>query len=279
MEWIMPIGTYLQLKGSLPGVQFVSADELMDRIRMVKSPLEIKQIHEVYKLVRASMERFIEVLKPGKTQVEVVTEALQVALEGGAVSVQARVGEKSGLDVPRNVPIKGDDVVRFYPTVIGDSGHMNEQMLVCIFREPTDFESKLLESEIQAYKEARKMAKPGVRLSDMTRVLERVLKEDGWEWGAPRTGYDYHGIGMSGVERPCYAEVMDNDPEFWYANQDWKLEEGVVINYHPRKNYTAVEGEVTELAGTGINEDILITKNGAERLLGEDWDRNWRIMG
>jgi hypothetical protein len=46
----------------------------------------------------------------------------------------------------------------------------------------------------------------------------------------------------------------------------------MVFSYHPRRN---TRPHVPW--STGINEDILITDGGAERLSGE-WDHRWRVM-
>ncbi|NLE76703.1 MAG: hypothetical protein GX605_08125, partial [Chloroflexi bacterium] len=43
LKKVMTIGAYRTLTGSLPDVQFVDADLMVDRIRMRKSPLELQQ--------------------------------------------------------------------------------------------------------------------------------------------------------------------------------------------------------------------------------------------
>jgi len=51
------------------------------------------------------------------------------------------------------------------------------------------------------------------------------------------------------------------------------LEAGMVFSYHPRRKVLP-ESQWT----TGINEDIVITDNGAERFSG-DWNHRWRMVG
>ena len=124
-----------------------------------------------------------------------------------------------------------------------------------------------MDSELRAYDEIRSMARPGVRLSDMARTFERVLVEDGWELGRSTTHFDFHSQGMDTIERPWFAA----EPP-WGQSQDWPLEAGMVFSYHPKRR---VKPAVAW--GPGINEDILITPAGAERLSG-DWNLRWRMM-
>lgn len=281
MEFI-PHSTYQQLVRGLPNVQYVEADELMDHIRMVKSPLEIKQVREVHAIVRSVAEHFLEILEPGKTSNELAFEMMKVAQARGA-SVNMQIGEGDALGSPRDVPLKCNDVLRLYFGVRGGSGHGSEQLLTCYFRELTELESKLMETDLRAYEEVREMAKPGVRLRDMAQTYERVLIEDGWKWDRQKTGYDFHGIGMEGVERPVYAELQNGQ------GNDWPIEAGTVINYHPRRCLTPPAGMDNGTKGRdvllqyewevllGLDEDILINPQGAERLLG-DFDISWLRM-
>lgn len=267
-RFIIAAGTYHYLLEALPDVEFVNADDLMDRIRMVKSPVEIQQIRELWTLSKAAMERFVEILEPGKTQRELAAEASRVALAGGARDILVFIGERpDDVNPPRDIPLRCDDIVRYHMEILGEGGHWSEITVNCAFREPTSLESKLMDSELRAYAEIRPMARPGVRLSDLADTFERVLMEDGWDIGPPTTHFDFHGQGMDTIERPWFAAEKD-----WGQSQNWPLEAGMVFSYHPkRKVKPAVPW------GTGINEDILITPDGVDRLSG-DWDLRWRVM-
>jgi Xaa-Pro aminopeptidase len=267
-RFIIAAGTYQYLQEALPDVDFVSADDLMDRLRMIRSSLEVQQIRELWTLSKAAMERFVEILEPGQTQRELAAEASRVALAGGARDILVFIGERpDDIDPPRDVPLRCNDIVRYHMEILGEGGHWSEITVNCAFRQPTELELKLMDSELRAYAEIRQQAKPGVRLSDLAATFERVLREDGWELGPPTTHFDFHGQGMDTIERPWFAAEAE-----WGQSQDWPLEAGMVFSYHPkRKVKPAVPW------GTGINEDILITPNGVDRLSG-DWDLRWRVM-
>jgi Xaa-Pro aminopeptidase len=267
-RFILSVGNYEILTAELPGVEFVDADELMDRVRMVKSPLEIQQIREHWTLTKAAMERFVEVLEPGKSQRELAAAASEVALAGGARDILVFIGERPGeTDPPRDVPVRCDDILRYHMEICGESGHWSEITVNCAFRQPTDLELKLVESELRALEVITPLARPGARLSELAAAFEATLREDGWTLGPATTHFDFHGQGMDTIERPWHAAEKP-----WGQSQDWILEAGMVFSYHPRRAVSPEPGW-----STGINEDVLITEQGLERF-GNGWSHRWRLM-
>ncbi|MCW5849481.1 MAG: aminopeptidase P family protein [Anaerolineae bacterium] len=266
-QWVLPVGAFETLQQSLPGVEFVNADALLNDIRMVKSELEIQQIREHWTLSKACMERFVEIVGPGKTQRELAAECSRLALAGGVRDILVFISEDGSANTPQDEPLACTDIVTYHMEMSGESGHWSEITVNCCYREPSDVENRLLESELRAYHEIRQMAKPGARLSDMARTFERVLIEDGWELGPPTDHYDFHGQGMDTIETPWYAA----EPT-WGASQDRELVAGMVFSYHPRR-VVSPQPQRTP----GLNEDVLITANGIDRLAG-DWDLRWRMM-
>jgi Xaa-Pro aminopeptidase len=70
MRAIIGAGVLAELREALPAAQFVDADELIDRVRMIRSAYEIVQIRDVWTLSKACMEHFVTIVAPGKTQLE-----------------------------------------------------------------------------------------------------------------------------------------------------------------------------------------------------------------
>lgn len=268
LRHILSVGNYEILREMLPGVEFVNADDLVDAIRAVKSPLEIMQMGELWRLSQAAMERFVEVLAPGRTQRELAAEASKVALSGGARDILVFIGETPGdVNPPRDIPLRCDDIVRYHMEICGESGHWSEITVNCAFRQPNALEIKLMESELRAFAAVRHMAKPGVHLSALAKTFEQSMIEDGWTLGQPTVAFDFHGQGMDTIERPWHAAESP-----WGQSQDWMLQAGMTFSYHPkRKVMPAVAW------GTGLNEDILITESGAVGF-GDGWDHRWRQM-
>ena len=265
LDKIITARAYETLKNTFPVVDFVSADLMVDRVRAVKSPLELQQIGKLLKLSQKAMDRFVEVIAPGITQREAASEADKVIRAGGSFDDLTLIHEGNFTGLPRDVPLKCDDLVGFHLETCGESGHWSEINVVCAFREPTALEQKLIDSELRAFAEIRNMARPGVTLSDMENTFLRVLVEDGWKLGEPAWHYSFHGQGMDGIEWPYFTPMLE-------GNRDTSLEEGMVFSYHPHRDTTPVVDRIPR-----IFDDIVITTNGAERL-SSDWDLAWRIM-
>jgi Xaa-Pro aminopeptidase len=268
VRWILPAGMHAELRAGLPEATFVDADELMDRVRAAKSPLEIAQIRELWSLSKAAMEHFRAIAAPGRSQRELAAETTAMVWAAGARDILVFIGERPGEhDPPAEVPLRCDDIVRFHLEICGESGHWAEITINCAYRDPSAAELRLMESELHAFEEVRKIARPGARLSDLAATFDRVMGQHGWDLGEPTTHFHFHGQGMDTIERPWYAAQRP-----WGQTQDWELRAGMVFSYHPRRN---TRPHVPW--STGINEDILITDGGAERLSGE-WDHRWRVM-
>jgi Xaa-Pro aminopeptidase len=269
-RFILSVGSYAELQRLLPDITFSDADELMDRIRMIKSPLEIKQNYEHWEMAKKAMNYFGEIVKDarGVSQRDISAEVTKQVWASGARDILTFIGEAPGdTEPPRDIPLRCDDKVRFHLEICGESGHWCEITINCAFKEPHELEQKLMDDELFAFDEVRKIAKPGARLSDMAATFNRVLQEQGWELGAPTTHFHFHGQGMDTIERPWFVEEKP-----WGQSQDWVLEAGMVFSYHPHRNVLPAG-----YWSTGLNEDILITEHGAERF-SVDWDNRWRMI-
>ena len=267
LRWILPAGALAELQAALPEATFSSADDLMDRVRMTKSPLEIRQIRELWAMAEAAMTRFTQIVAPGQSQREVAAEATRVVWAAGARDILIFIGEGvEQHDPPQDVPLRCDDVVRFHLEICGESGHWIEITVNCAYRAPTDIERRLIDSELRAFEALRQIARPGASLGQVAGVFDRALAEDGWDLGPPTTHFHFHGQGLDTIERPWYAGASP-----WGQTQDWPLTAGMVFSYHPRRQ---VRPRVAW--STGINENILITERGAEHF--GTWDHRWRMM-
>jgi Xaa-Pro dipeptidase len=267
LRWILPAGALAELQASVPDVVFVSADDLMDRVRMTKSPLEIRQIRQLWTLAEGAMTRFMQIVGPGQSQREVAAEATRPIWAAGARDILVFIGEAPGEhDPPRDVPLRCDDVVRFHLEICGESGHWVEITINCAYRAPAALEQRLMDSELRAFDAVRQVLRPDASLAQTAAIFDRVLTDDGWELGYPTTHFHFHGQGLDVIERPWYAAAPP-----WGQTQDWPVAAGMVFSYHPRRQVRPRVGW-----STGINEDIVIAERGAERL--GTWDHTWRMM-
>jgi Xaa-Pro aminopeptidase len=265
---IMGAGVRQELAALLPDARLLRADHVFDRVRAVKSPLEIAQMREWWPLVLSAMTRFQDTVRPGMLGSEIAAEVTQPLWAAGARDILIFMGEAPGdVTIPRPEPLRCDDKTRFHLEVCGPSGHWCEVTINLAWQPPSETEARLMAAEIDAFARLREAARPGARLSQLAALFESTLREAGLELGAPTDHFDFHGQGMDTIEYPWHAQARP-----WGQSQDWVLQEGMVFSYHPHRNIAGFDGW-----GTGLNEDIVITESGAERLSG-GWDQSWREM-
>lgn len=265
MARLVSAQAYEMLCANLPDVQFVNADIVAAQVRAVKSPLEIQQYREVWQLSAQAMQAFLDTVGPGITERDAAAAAGKVMRAGGSWDDLTIITEGDFRGLPRDVPLRCDNLVRLHLEICGESGHWSEIDCTAAFREPTATELRLMESELSAYEELRKVAKPGILLSDLARRFDEYMVEEGWSLRAPSWHFYFHGHGLDDIEWPWYTPMLED-------NQDTMLQAGMVLNYHPHR-----DTDPYVLWSTNITDDLLITDQGGVRLSG-DWDFRWRVQ-
>lgn len=264
--WVISADLHRALVEGLPDAEIVAADDVLDTIRMAKSPLEVIQNREVWELAKSAMDRFAEIARPGASQLELSAEACRVALAGGARDLLVLMSEQSDrMAPPEDIPVSCDDMLRYHMEISGPSGHWCELTITLAYRDPTDAEARLMETELRALEAVRAAARPGVRISELGRLFEEIVVDDGWSLGAPTQHFDFHGQGLDVIELPWFAAE-----EPWGKAGDAEMPVGAVFSYHPARRVTPPVGW-----SPGISDNLLVTDDGGELLSG-NWSHSWR---
>ena len=267
-RFVMGAGVRDELVERLSDARFERADALFDAIRAVKSPLELAQERDLWPLVLSAMERFQQIVEPGVLGSEIAAEVTRPLWAAGARDILIFMGEDpTEVSLPAPEPLRCDDKTRFHLEVCGPSGHWCEVTINLAWKPPTPDEARLMAAEIDAFERIRAEARPGRRLSELAALFEATLRGHGFTIEGETDHFDFHGQGMDTIEYPWHAQAKP-----WGQSQDWPLQAGMVFSYHPRRRLTGYQGWTT-----GLNEDIVITDTGAERLSG-GWDQSWRPM-
>lgn len=268
-RFVIGAGVRDELTSLLPDVRWGGADHVFDRVRAIKSPLEIAQSREHWSNVLAAMTSFQETVRPGVLQTDLAAEITRPLWAGGCRDILIFMGESpEEVSLPQPVPLRCDDKARFHLEVCGPSGHWLEITINLAWKPPTAKERQVMDAEIAAFAAVTETIRPGMRVSDVSRIFETTISEQGLSLRSETSdAFDLHGQGMDCIEYPWHAQTTP-----WGQSQDWTLEAGMVFSYHPKRKTVDQVGW-----GTGLNENILITENGPERLSG-GWDQSWRSM-
>lgn len=264
-ESIMTVGQGAEFVESSPHIEFVNADLLMDKVRAIKSPLEIAQLKDVWKVSVEALDNFAKNLQPGISQREAASAAASVFRRAGCWDDMNIIAEGSSKGLPKDIPLKCNDLVSFHLEICGEYGQWSEVNTVCAFRDPSKEEQRLLSAELKAHQAICSAAKPGVTLEGLGKVFSEVIQQEGFVLAPPEWHHFFHGQGLDAVEWPFYSDMGID-------NKDAPLEAGMVLSYHPHRDTLPLIPN-----RPAVFDGLIITNEGGERL-NPDFNMSWRIM-
>lgn len=259
MNHIMPSAEARQLQAAIDG-RVEDATALMDGVMAIKSAEEIGFLEDSSKMVAQAMRRFKEVLAPGKTERQVVSETWHMLKEFGSLDGIAHISHKAPpfIHPPSDRVITQSDVIKFSMEFCGPSGYWIELASVFTFRDPPEREYRIFQTTRKAFDRAASMMRPGVVAAELPAIIEATFREDGWDI-AGRAIWDMHGIGANVIEPPI---VMPGNQTV--------LQENMALNMHPGLLVAP------DRWGLYIQDNFIVTPTGGRRLSG--WDHEWQVI-
>jgi len=258
IDWSsFPAGAFQKLSVKLPAIQFVDAESLLWRLRMVKTPEEIRRMRKAADVTVKAMEAAFAAAREGMTEIEFVDVMRSKSIEEGADLLWTEInfgfqpkqgtGDVRGWTPTERRLKKGDlcavDSGGFYQMYVADMGRW-----FWFGREPTEEERKGYEAVLQALDEALKVVRPGTPCAQVYRIVEDILEPMGYTPAGQG-----HGVGLMPHEPPCFSDVSDETLE---ENMVMTLEIGVGIPIESPPSRRSLQ----------IEDEILVTRDGAENL-------------
>ncbi|MBY0124076.1 Xaa-Pro peptidase family protein [Bacillus sp. S/N-304-OC-R1] len=233
------------------GARFVSAEEKLRKLRMIKDEKELNIIREACALADYAVEVGCAEIAEGKSELEIIA-AVEYALKKKGVSqmsfstmVLTGANAASPHGTPGATKIKKGDFVLFDLGVIVD-GYCSDITRTVAYGDINDKQKEIYETVLKAQLAAVEASKPGVSCSEIDLTARRIIADAGYgEYFPHRLG---HGLGISVHEYPSLTET-----------NPLLLEEGMVYTIEPGIY-------VPEIAGVRIEDDIAVTATGVEIL-------------
>ncbi|KAB2338824.1 aminopeptidase P family protein [Cytobacillus depressus] len=233
------------------GANFISAEEKLRKLRMIKDEKELSIIREACALADFAIEAGCAEIKEGKTELEVLA-AVEYALKKKGVremSFSTMVLTGTNAASPHGNPgltrIKKGDFVLFDLGVVVD-GYCSDITRTVAYGDINEKQKEIYDTVLKAQLAAVEASKPGATCADIDLTARKIIADAGYgEYFPHRLG---HGLGISVHEYPSLTET---NPLI--------LEEGMVYTIEPGIY-------VPEIAGVRIEDDLAITKDGAEIL-------------
>ncbi|MBA4493066.1 M24 family metallopeptidase [Paenactinomyces guangxiensis] len=240
-----------QLQAVIPHARFVSADEPLNRLRLIKDAGEIKLLREAAAIADYGVEVGISALKQGCSEMEVVAriewEMKKKGIHEMSFSTTVLFGGKTAFPhgTPALAPLQPGDLVLFDLGVVLD-GYCSDITRTVGFRSVNEQQQQIYETVLKAQQKALEQCRTGTIMGDLDRAARSVISDAGYgEFFPHRLG---HGLGIDVHEYPSINETNDSP-----------LQAGMVFTVEPG---IYIQG----LGGVRIEDDVLITREGCETL-------------
>ena len=229
----------------------VSAEEKVNQLRMVKTEKEVAIIKEACKWADYAIEVGCSELAEGKTEMQVLA-AIEYELKKKGIaqmsfSTMVLTGKNgtSPHGTPGGTKIQKGDLVLFDLGVVVD-GYCSDITRTVAFGDINEEQKKIYDTVLKAQLAAIDASKPGTACSVIDLAARNIISEAGYgDFFPHRLG---HGLGISVHEFPSLTET-----------NPLVLQEGMVYTIEPGIY-------VPNIAGVRIEDDVYITKDGAEIL-------------
>jgi Xaa-Pro dipeptidase len=254
---------YSHLKRHLPHVEVVSAEPVVQTLRLFKSAEEAGYIREAARIAEESLEMVLAGVRAGRTERDIAASLASELLARGGEGISfgpiVLSGPKSAL--PHGVP--EDREIRPGELLLIDFGtsvqgyHSDITRTFVVGAEPDDETRRVYEAVKQANASGRRAAKPGATAHEVHHLCQADLTGPEWEgWMTHRTG---HGLGLE-IHEP---------PSIMHGSRV-ELQKGMVFTVEPGL-YRDGWG------GVRIEDDLWLIDGGCESLT--TFGRDLRVVG
>ena len=249
------------------GAELSDCTELMDRVRMIKSPREIELFREACRITSEAVEAGVKAVSACVSEAEI---ANVIALEMVRLSGNCFASSPWFVYVYSDgkCPVAWDGVASDYRFKKGDCvyidagyrryGYYADMIRIVSIGEPEPEKKKIFEASREVNHEVINFMRPGIKCSEVYRRLYETYEKLGYKKEideALNGGFvcEGHGIGLS-----------VHEPPFIVPDCDIILEPGMTMSVEPNL-FLGFPFETTRVALKPEN-NILITENGCEVL-------------
>ena len=247
----MNVERYEHLLSLFPQAAFVSAEEKLRKLRMIKDARELKIIEEACALADYAVEFGASEIKEGKTELDILGAVEYALKQKGVTEMSFATMVLTGANAasphgnPGQTKIKKGDLVLFDLGVVVDR-YCSDITRTVAYGDINDKQKEIYDTVLKAQLAAVEASKPGATAADVDLTARKIIADAGFgEYFPHRLG---HGLGISVHEYPSLTET-----------NPLVLEEGMVYTIEPGIY-------VPNVAGVRIEDDVHITADGVKIL-------------
>ena len=248
----IPVGELRELQKVAPNAKFVSSAKIIYALRSIKSPSDIKELHEAAKINIEILEDLPNWVKIGMTENDVKRKLESKYMLHGEVGFPAIVANNANAADPHH---GGSDKKIEKGVLLIDSGMKLKRMTTDITwtywigGEPTPEFLDVYHHIYEAKQASFKTIKPGVKANVPDQIIRKMFTENGYD----HVKLYNHGLGhaLGYVVHDVGVGLSTRMPD------DVVLKEGMVITHEPGLYW---QGKW----GIRLEDDFVVTKDGIE---------------
>ena len=259
-----PHSLYTRLTDRLPGVNLVNLEDMMEKLRVVKSAEEIAALDKAARLGDLMLARCRDTARPGVKECEVYGRMMETMLANGGEepTLFLWASDKHPYPHPFRVPTmrpleRGDMIIcEMHPKFGGYFTHVERTF--CLGK-PEPRYLDIYDACLAAYRKGLSLFRPGAKISTAMDAVRDIITDSGF--GICEAGI--HGHGLASLEYPRYRHhALRADEGALKAIGD-EFKSGMVFAmnidlFDPKW----MNGET----GCVFAETIVITDDGARRM-------------
>ena len=249
---LMTIGVYEALREALGKVKIENANEIVNRIRMIKTENELACMRAAAQITHETFDYLLENIKVGMTEQQVVGLALGKMHELGAeresypLWVLTGEGSNQAISRPRNKEIQRGDMT-FIQIGARVDGYASSIGRPVVFGKATPAQRELIEVGYQAQKDVIARLRAGVPAAEIAKFhAENVTRMGYGDWL---------------LYGPCHGNgTMEGEAPWIETNADYLLEENMTFCVD------IFLGSAEKKIGLRMEDVICVKKDGAQEL-------------
>jgi Xaa-Pro dipeptidase len=259
---VMPVRMHRDLAARLPRLVFESFDEVLGRMRMIKSDTELRLHRQAARVCDAGYEGTLPVIRDGAKEIDVCAAGYAATMKAGADFVRyvrTYSGPYSALGVrwPQATERQMANGELLVTDIVGAcwGQQFDVNRTFVVGRRPSDAQKRQLDAALEATRAAIAVARPGVQAQQLVIAANKIIEDRGF--GPHARPFIGHGIGYETMEPPLL-----------YTGDTTPLQPGMVLCVEPGIEIPGAEG-------VRIEEEIIIT-DGEPELITHFDPRQWQ---
>lgn len=237
-------------KSEFPTGDFsVNLDQMLDQMRMIKSPDEIEKLKIAGKWDDFAFKTCFEAVKAGRPESRVAAEMSYALMKNSIMELSFPALIQSGTHAAEPHGATSDKKIENNALVLFDlgtvwDGYISDATRTIAVGKPDNKSMDIYKVCLEAQLTAQEAAKPGITAEELDKIARDIITKAGYgDYFNHRLG---HGMGMSEHEFPS---IMEGNQLVLQPGMCFSIEPGIYI---------------PNVAGVRIEDCIHITENGNE---------------